>query len=67
MQAGTTARQQVVTGVLESIAETAKTAGIQTPAITVVGDVVTLQRQLSWLGGKALLETGTADRYEAHV
>ena len=64
VQAGTTARQQVVTGVLESIAETAKTAGIQTPAITVVGDVVTLQRQLSWLGGKPLfgkrvLLTGT--------
>ncbi len=64
VQAGTTARQRVVTGILTSIAETAKQAGIQTPAITVVGDVVTLQEQLSWLGGKPLfgkriLLTGT--------
>ena len=64
VQAGTTARQRVVTGVLESIAETAKQVGIQTPAITVVGDVVTLQKQLSWLGdkplfGKRVLLTGT--------
>lgn len=64
VQSGTTARQRVVTGVLEAIADTAREAGIQTPAITVVGDVVTLQSQLSWLGekplwGKRVLLTGT--------
>ncbi len=64
VQAGTTARQRCVTGVLSSIAETAKEAGIETPAITVVGEVVTLQKELGWLGdkplfGKRILLTGT--------
>ena len=64
VQAGTTARQRCVTGVLSTIAETAKEAGIETPAITVVGDVVTLQKELGWLGdkplfGKRILLTGT--------
>lgn len=64
VQSGTTARQRVVTGVLSSIADTAREAGIETPAITVVGDVVTLHQQLFWLEdkplrGKRVLLTGT--------
>lgn len=69
VQQGTTARQRCVTGELETIAETAKKAGIQTPAITVVGDVVSLQSRLSWFGrgelsGMRVLLTGTPSMCE---
>ena len=69
VQQGTTARQRCVTGELETIAETAKKAGIQTPAITVVGDVVSLQSRLSWFGrgelsGVRVLLTGTPSMCE---
>ncbi len=69
IQEGTTARQKVVTGFLENIAEKAKEAGIQTPAITVVGGVAELNQELCWSGGKALsgarvLITGTSSMCE---
>lgn len=64
IQEGTTARQRVVTGTLEHIAERAKEAGIRTPAITVVGGVAGLHETLSWYGhgplsGARVLITGT--------
>ncbi len=43
---GTRSNQQVVTGTLETIAS--KAAGIQPPAITVVGEVVKLRKHLNW-------------------
>lgn len=69
IQEGTTARQRVVTGLLENIAETAEQAGIKTPAITVIGGVAGLAGELSWSGGKALsgtrvLLTGTPSMCE---
>jgi uroporphyrinogen III methyltransferase/synthase len=45
---GTRGEQQVVTGTLETIVESAQAAGIKPPALTVVGDVVTLREQLQW-------------------
>ena len=45
---GTRGEQQVVTGTLETIVERAQAAGIKPPALTVVGDVVTLRRKLRW-------------------
>lgn len=64
IQEGTTGRQKVAAGALQNIAEEAKRAGIRTPAITVVGDVVSLRKELSWYGHGALagvrvLVTGT--------
>jgi uroporphyrinogen III methyltransferase/synthase len=52
---GTTTRQQTVTGTLEDIEERAKAAGIQAPAIIVIGEVVTLRDTLKWYETKPLL------------
>lgn len=54
LQEGTTARQKMAVGTLADIVEVAKREGIQTPAITVVGDVVSLAGELAWYGGKPL-------------
>ena len=64
LQEGTTARQRVATGTLADIVEVVEREGIKTPAITVVGDVVSLRRVLDWYGhkplsGKSVLVTGT--------
>lgn len=54
LQEGTTARQKIATGTLENIVEVVEKEGIQTPAITVVGDVVSLHDVLNWYGNKTL-------------
>ncbi len=54
LQEGTTARQKMAVGTLSTIVETVEREGIQTPAITVVGDVVRLAEELQWYGGKPL-------------
>ena len=64
LQEGTTARQRVATGTLADIVEVVKREGIKTPAITVVGDVVSLRQVLDWYGhkplsSKSVLVTGT--------
>lgn len=40
--------QQVVVGTLATLAEKAANAGIQAPAVTIIGDVVQLHKQISW-------------------
>ena len=65
IQNGTTANQKMAVSDLAHIAEEAQRCGIQTPAITVVGQVVGLEKKLSWFGsgrplsGKRVLVTGT--------
>ena len=64
VQEGTTGHQKEAFGCLENIAQKAREAGIQTPALTVIGGVAELGRELSWSGGKPLsgarvLLTGT--------
>ncbi len=51
---GTTPAQRVVTGTLADIAERAEQAGLQSPAITVVGEVVTLRDTLAWFDTRPL-------------
>lgn len=68
IQQGTTAKQKKAVSTLEHIVEEAARCGIETPAITVVGDVVSLEGSLEWFGqkplsGKRVLVTGT--RYMA--
>lgn len=68
IQQGTTAKQKKAVSTLEHIVEEAIRCGIRTPAITVVGDVVSLEGSLEWFGqkplsGKRVLVTGT--RYMA--
>ena len=64
LQEGTTARQKVAVGTLATIVEEVEKAGIRTPAITVVGQVVELHQHLLWYGkkplsGKRVLITGS--------
>ncbi len=64
IQEGTTSRQKVAVGTLKTIVEEIRRVGIQTPALTVVGDVVSLREEIGWYGEKPLfgvrvLITGT--------
>lgn len=65
---GTTARQRKAVSDLEHIADEVKRCRIKTPAITVIGSAVGLEKELDWFGrgplaGKRVLITGT--RYVA--
>ncbi len=51
---GTTARQQTVSGTLADIAAKVEAAGLKPPAVTIVGEVVTLRESLRWFENKPL-------------
>jgi uroporphyrinogen III methyltransferase/synthase len=51
---GTTSRQQTVTGTLETIVAIVKKAKLSSPAIIVVGHVVSLRKELAWFDKKPL-------------
>jgi uroporphyrinogen III methyltransferase/synthase len=51
---GTRLDQQVVTGTLADISARVKEAGLQPPALTVIGDVVALREKLRWFEKKPL-------------
>ena len=51
---GTTARQQTVTGTLETIVEKVKKAKLKSPAIIVIGHVVSLRNELAWFDKRPL-------------
>lgn len=64
IQKGTTTHQKTAVGTLATIVEEVKRQQIHTPALTVVGDVVSLRSQLNWfeqgaLFGKKVIATGT--------
>lgn len=48
VQDGTISTQKVVTGTLANIAERVKKAGLRSPSLTVVGEVVSLHQTLNW-------------------
>ncbi|GAA5513870.1 siroheme synthase [Deinococcus carri] len=48
VQWGTTARQRVATGTLATIAQAVREAGLEAPAVTVVGEVARLRDTLRW-------------------
>ena len=52
---GTTSGQQTVTGTLDNITERVKKAGLKSPAIIVVGEVVDLRKTLKWFETRPLL------------
>ncbi|HEX4141302.1 MAG TPA: uroporphyrinogen-III C-methyltransferase, partial [Candidatus Methylacidiphilales bacterium] len=61
---GTTGRQESLEGTLGTIAELVEKRGFAAPAITVVGDVVRLRKELNWfealpLHGKRIVVTRT--------
>ena len=51
---GTTGRQQTVVGTLDTIAELASQSRINPPAVTVIGEVVKLRKQLNWFEHRPL-------------
>ncbi len=51
---GTTPRQQTITGTLADIARKVEEAGFKAPAITVVGEVVSLRERLRWFEDRPL-------------
>jgi uroporphyrin-III C-methyltransferase/precorrin-2 dehydrogenase/sirohydrochlorin ferrochelatase len=53
---GTLQDQRVITGTLASIAEVTAASNVQSPALLVVGEVVSLQRRLAWFNSAAPLE-----------
>ncbi len=54
VQWGTTARQRTVTGTLETIVDSVSEAKLSSPAIIVVGEVVTLREKLKWFENRPL-------------
>lgn len=54
IEKGTTYEQKVITGTLEDICEKVRELGILPPAVTVVGDIVNLQKKLDWKSEKVL-------------
>ncbi|MBW4056575.1 MAG: uroporphyrinogen-III C-methyltransferase [Proteobacteria bacterium] len=63
----TTACQQVLVGTLADIADRAEESGFKPPAITIVGEVVSLREKLQWydtrpLCGKKILVTRAAEQ-----
>ena len=51
---GTTAKQQTVTGTLETIVEQVKEAKLKSPAIIIIGHVVSLRDELAWFDKRPL-------------
>jgi uroporphyrinogen III methyltransferase / synthase len=51
---GTLPKQRVLTGTLADIADRAEKNGFKPPAVTIVGDVVTLRDKLRWFDGRPL-------------
>jgi uroporphyrin-III C-methyltransferase/precorrin-2 dehydrogenase/sirohydrochlorin ferrochelatase len=49
IERATTERQRVVTGTLATLPERAAVAGVQPPALIVIGEVVKLRASLDWL------------------
>jgi uroporphyrinogen III methyltransferase/synthase len=72
IQSGTLPGQRTVVSTLENIARDAKAAGIQPPAILVVGGVAELHQRLAWwekrpLWGKTAVVTRTREQASALV
>jgi len=64
---GTTSNQETIIGTIKDIAEKAKQANFKAPAITVVGDVVSLRDKLRWfdkrpLFGKKIIVTRSREQ-----
>jgi len=57
---GTTPRQQTVTGTLATIAALAGQARLPTPAVIVIGEVVTLREKVGWFEGSSGPGGGTS-------
>ncbi|MBK6862771.1 MAG: uroporphyrinogen-III C-methyltransferase [Ideonella sp.] len=57
---GTLASQQVVCATLATLADAVAHAGLQSPCLTIVGEVVRLRDELAWFGRQQVAEASTA-------
>lgn len=69
---GTTHKQMTVTGTLDNIVERVKSAGLKSPAIIIVGEVVKLRETMQWfenrtLSGKSIVVTRAREQASALV
>ena len=55
VQWGTTPRQFTVTGTLDNIVERVKSAGLKSPAIIIVGQVIKLRETMQWFENRPLM------------
>jgi len=53
IERGTRADQRVITGTLSNLPEQVLVAGVEPPALIVVGEVVTLRERLQWFEGRS--------------
>jgi uroporphyrin-III C-methyltransferase/precorrin-2 dehydrogenase/sirohydrochlorin ferrochelatase len=53
---GTLAEQRVVAGTLADLAQRVADAGLQSPCLTIVGEVVRLREELAWFGAASATE-----------
>ncbi|HJV68394.1 uroporphyrinogen-III C-methyltransferase [Ideonella sp.] len=60
VQQGTTAAQRVVTGTLADLAARVQAAGLRSPCLTIVGEVVRLREQLAWFEPAPVLSAACA-------
>ncbi len=67
VQRGTTSAQRVVTGTLADLARRVEAAGLESPALTIVGEVVKLREMPDWYGAQpvALPAPASAELSEA--
>ena len=67
---GTRAEQETLTGTLETIVDQVEKAGFKSPAVTIVGEVVSLRKELRWfdknpLFGKRIVVTRSREQASA--
>jgi uroporphyrin-III C-methyltransferase/precorrin-2 dehydrogenase/sirohydrochlorin ferrochelatase len=58
---GTLASQRVVCATLATLADEVAREGLQSPCLTIVGEVVRLREELAWFGERSAEEPATAD------
>ncbi len=60
VERGTTPGQRVVTATVATLAQRAAEAGIEPPALAIIGEVVGLRQRLNWFGGAEPARPGMA-------
>jgi uroporphyrinogen III methyltransferase / synthase len=67
IERGTTPQQRVVVGTIADIAERARAADVQPPALTIVGDVVRVRERIGWFEQRRrILVLTTKDEPQTH-
>jgi uroporphyrin-III C-methyltransferase len=65
VSSGTLAGQRVVTGTLGTLPQRVAAAGLESPCLTIVGEVVRLRDELAWFGAEPAAQAADAPRIAA--